>query len=172
IGVVPQEVVLFSGTIRENIRWGREDASTEEVEAAAKAAQIHSFILTLPNQYDTVLGQKGINLSGGQKQRLSIARALIRHPEILILDDSTSALDLNTEVELQKSLKHQDSMILLIAQKISSVKEADNIILLEDGAIIGEGTHDDLLQNNAVYREIYVSQYGEEASHELTKQTF
>ena len=105
IGVVPQEVVLFSGTIRENIRWGREDASTEEVEAAAKAAQIHSFILTLPNQYDTVLGQKGINLSGGQKQRLSIARALIRHPEILILDDSTSALDLNTEVELQKALE-------------------------------------------------------------------
>ncbi|WP_226655242.1 ABC transporter ATP-binding protein [Pseudalkalibacillus hwajinpoensis] len=171
IGVVPQEVVLFSGTIGDNIRWGKEDASIEEVEAAAKAAQIHSFILTLPNQYDTVLGQKGINLSGGQKQRLSIARALIRNPEILILDDSTSALDLHTESELQKALKEQESMILLIAQKISSIKEADKILLLEDGAIIGEGTHDQLLDSSSVYREIYVSQYGEEAANELKQKT-
>ncbi len=171
IGVVPQEVVLFSGTIGDNIRWGKEDASREEVETAAKAAQIHSFILTLPNQYDTVLGQKGINLSGGQKQRLSIARALIRNPEILILDDSTSALDLNTEAQLQQALKDQESMILLIAQKISSIKEADKIILLEDGAIIGEGTHDQLLEESPVYREIYVSQYGEEAAHELKQKT-
>jgi len=171
IGVVPQEVVLFSGTIGDNIRWGKEDASREEVETAAKAAQIHSFILTLPNQYDTVLGQKGINLSGGQKQRLSIARALIRNPEILILDDSTSALDLNTEAKLQQALKDQESMILLIAQKISSIKEADKIILLEDGAIIGEGTHDYLLEKSDVYREIYVSQYGEEAAHELKQKT-
>lgn len=171
IGVVPQEVVLFSGTIGDNIRWGKEDASREEVETAAKAAQIHSFILTLPNQYDTVLGQKGINLSGGQKQRLSIARALIRNPEILILDDSTSALDLNTEAQLQQALKDQESMILLIAQKISSIKEADKIILLEDGAIIGEGTHDHLLEKSDVYREIYVSQYGEEAAHELKQKT-
>ncbi len=171
MGVVPQEVLLFSGTIGENIRWGKEDASAKEVEEAAKAAQIHSFIMTLPNQYETVLGQKGINLSGGQKQRLSIARALIRNPEILILDDSTSALDLKTEAELQKALKHRESMILLIAQKISSIKEADKIILLEDGAIIGEGTHEQLLRNNNVYREIYVSQYGEEASNELKQQT-
>ncbi|WP_273832079.1 ABC transporter ATP-binding protein [Guptibacillus sedimenti] len=171
IGVVPQEVVLFSGTIGDNIRWGKEDASREEVERAAKAAQIHSFILTLPNQYDTVLGQKGINLSGGQKQRLSIARALIRNPEILILDDSTSALDLNTEAQLQQALKDQESMILLIAQKISSIKEADKIILLEDGAIIGEGTHDHLLEKSDVYREIYISQYGEEAAHELKQKT-
>lgn len=171
IGVVPQEVVLFSGTIGDNIRWGKEDASFEEVEHAAKAAQIHSFILTLPNQYDTVLGQKGINLSGGQKQRLSIARALIRNPEILILDDSTSALDLHTEAELQKALKDQESMILLIAQKISSIKEADKILLLEDGAIIGEGTHDQLLERSAVYREIYISQYGEEAANELKQKT-
>ncbi|WP_371017628.1 ABC transporter ATP-binding protein [Pseudalkalibacillus sp. JSM 102089] len=171
IGVVPQEVVLFSGTIAENIRWGKEDATVKEVEEAAKAAQIHSFIKTLPNQYETVLGQKGINLSGGQKQRLSIARALIRNPEILILDDSTSALDLKTEAELQKALRHRESMILLIAQKISSIKEADKIILLEDGAIIGEGTHEQLLRSNDVYREIYVSQYGEEASNGLKKQT-
>ncbi|MFK3960626.1 ABC transporter ATP-binding protein [Guptibacillus hwajinpoensis] len=171
MGVVPQEVLLFSGTIAENIRWGKEDASAKEVEEATKAAQIHSFIMTLPNQYETVLGQKGINLSGGQKQRLSIARALIRNPEILILDDSTSALDLKTEAELQKALKHRESMILLIAQKISSIKEADKIILLEDGAIIGEGTHEQLLRNNNVYREIYVSQYGEEASNELKQQT-
>ncbi|MBF0705583.1 ABC transporter ATP-binding protein [Alkalihalobacillus hwajinpoensis] len=171
MGVVPQEVVLFSGTIAENIRWGKEDATAKEVEEAAKAAQIHSFIKTLPNQYETVLGQKGINLSGGQKQRLSIARALIRNPEILILDDSTSALDLKTEAELQKALRHRESMILLIAQKISSIKEADKIILLEDGAIIGEGTHEQLLRNNDVYREIYVSQYGEEASNELKQQT-
>ncbi|MCA0991560.1 ABC transporter ATP-binding protein [Pseudalkalibacillus hwajinpoensis] len=171
IGVVPQEVVLFSGTIGDNIRWGKEDASREEVERAAKAAQIHSFILTLPNQYDTILGQKGINLSGGQKQRLSIARALIRNPEILILDDSTSALDLKTEAQLQQALKDQESMILLIAQKISSIKEADKIILLEDGAIIGEGTHDHLLEKSDVYREIYISQYGEEAAHELKQKT-
>lgn len=171
MGVVPQEVVLFSGTIAENIQWGKEDATAKEVEEAAKAAQIHSFIKTLPNQYETVLGQKGINLSGGQKQRLSIARALIRNPEILILDDSTSALDLKTEAELQKALRHRESMILLIAQKISSIKEADKIILLEDGAIIGEGTHEQLLRNNDVYREIYVSQYGEEASSELKQQT-
>ncbi len=171
MGVVPQEVVLFSGTIAENIRWGKEDATVKEVEEAAKAAQIHSFIKTLPNQYETVLGQKGINLSGGQKQRLSIARALIRNPEILILDDSTSALDLKTEAELQKALRHRESMILLIAQKISSIKEADKIILLEDGAIIGEGTHEQLLRSNDVYREIYVSQYGEEASNGLKKQT-
>ncbi|WP_283153563.1 ABC transporter ATP-binding protein [Guptibacillus hwajinpoensis] len=171
MGVVPQEVVLFSGTIAENIQWGKEDATAKEVEEAAKAAQIHSFIKTLPNQYETVLGQKGINLSGGQKQRLSIARALIRNPEILILDDSTSALDLKTEAELQKALRHRESMILLIAQKISSIKEADKIILLEDGAIIGEGTHEQLLRNNDVYREIYVSQYGEEASNELKQQT-
>ncbi|MGG1685806.1 ABC transporter ATP-binding protein [Pseudalkalibacillus sp. NRS-1564] len=171
MGVVPQEVVLFSGTIAENIRWGKEDATAKEVEEAAKAAQIHSFIKTLPNQYETVLGQKGINLSGGQKQRLSIARALIRNPEILILDDSTSALDLKTEAELQKALRHRESMILLIAQKISSIKEADKIILLEDGAIIGEGTHEQLLRNNDVYREIYVSQYGEEASNEFKQQT-
>ncbi|MBN8211133.1 ABC transporter ATP-binding protein [Bacillus sp. NTK071] len=167
IGMVPQEAILFSGTISDNIRWGKENASLGEILSAAKAAQIHSFIMSLPNQYETVLGQKGINLSGGQKQRLSIARALIRKPEILILDDSTSALDLNTEADLQRSLSDLQSMVILIAQKISSIKEADKILLLEDGELIGEGTHDELLLNHSVYRDIFVSQYGEEAYHEI-----
>ncbi|TKD70943.1 ABC transporter ATP-binding protein [Pseudalkalibacillus hwajinpoensis] len=167
IGLVPQEAILFSGSISDNIRWGKEEASLDEIMSAAKAAQIHSFIMSLPNQYETVLGQKGINLSGGQKQRLSIARALIRTPEILILDDSTSALDLNTEAALQRSLSDLQSMVILIAQKISSIKEADKILLLEDGELIGEGTHDELLLNHSVYRDIFVSQYGEEAYHEI-----
>ncbi|WP_347548728.1 ABC transporter ATP-binding protein [Pseudalkalibacillus hwajinpoensis] len=174
IGMVSQEVVLFSGTIGENIRWGKEEADQTEVEAAAKAAQIHDFIMSLPKQYDTILGQKGVNLSGGQKQRLSIARALIRTPDILILDDSTSALDQSTEARLQEALKGQEfpGMIFLIAQKISSIKEADHILLLDEGEIIGEGTHDDLLMNHPVYRDIYISQYGEEAFNELKQQSF
>ncbi|MDQ0482648.1 ABC transporter ATP-binding protein [Guptibacillus hwajinpoensis] len=167
IGMVPQEAILFSGSISDNIRWGKEDASLDEIVSAAKAAQIHSFVMSLPNQYETVLGQKGINLSGGQKQRLSIARALIRLPEILILDDSTSALDLNTEAALQRELTRLQGMVILIAQKISSIKDADTILLLEDGELIGEGTHYELLQNHSIYRDIFVSQYGEEAYHEL-----
>ncbi|MCA0986895.1 ABC transporter ATP-binding protein [Guptibacillus algicola] len=167
IGVVPQEVMLFSDTIGENIRWGKEDASMDEIVAAAKTAQIHEFIMTLPNQYETELGQKGVNLSGGQKQRLSIARALIRKPEILILDDSTSALDLKTEAKLQQSLKDSDfqGLILLIAQKISSVKEADQIFVLEDGKVIGKGSHVTLLRENEAYQDIYASQYGEGVDH-------
>lgn len=167
IGVVPQEVVLFSDTIGENIRWGKEEASMDEIVSAAKAAQIHEFIMTLPNQYETQLGQKGVNLSGGQKQRLSIARALIRKPEILILDDSTSALDLKTEAALQKSLRESEfqTLILLIAQKVSSVKEADQILLLDDGEIVGAGTHEALLNENKTYQDIYSSQYGKEADH-------
>lgn len=167
IGMVPQEAILFSGSISDNIRWGKEDASIDEIVSAAKAAQIHSFVMSLPNQYETVLGQKGINLSGGQKQRLSIARALIRTPEILILDDSTSALDLNTEAALQRELTRLHGMVILIAQKISSIKDADTILLLEDGELIGEGTHYELLQHHAIYRDIFVSQYGEEAYDEL-----
>ncbi|WP_377887654.1 ABC transporter ATP-binding protein [Alkalihalobacillus sp. R86527] len=167
IGVVPQEVMLFSDTIGENIRWGKEDASMDEIVDAAKTAQIHEFIMTLPNQYETELGQKGVNLSGGQKQRLSIARALIRKPEILILDDSTSALDLKTEAKLQQALRDSDfqGLILLIAQKISSVKEADQIFVLDDGEVVGKGSHLTLLSENEAYQDIYSSQYGEGADH-------
>lgn len=167
IGVVPQEVMLFSDTIGENIRWGKEDATMEEIVEAAKTAQIHEFIMTLPKKYETELGQKGVNLSGGQKQRLSIARALIRNPEILILDDSTSALDLKTEAKLQDSLRNSkfQGLILLIAQKISSVKDADQIIVLDDGEVVGKGTHMRLLSENETYQDIYSSQYGEEVDH-------
>ena len=139
IGYVSQEVLLFSGTIRDNIAWGLEDASMEQVMEAAKLAQIHETIEKLPDQYDTLLGQRGINLSGGQKQRLSIARALIRKPAILLLDDSTSALDVRTEAALLQALKGMSCTTLLITQKISSTIGADLILLLDEGSLIAQG---------------------------------
>jgi ATP-binding cassette, subfamily B, multidrug efflux pump len=164
IGMVLQEAVLFSGTIRDNIRYGRPEATQEEVEAAAKAAQAHDFILGMPDGYDTRLGQRGINLSGGQKQRLSIARALLIRPAILIFDDSTSAVDLGTESRIQRALKEQlkDSTSLIIAQRISSVMEADRILVLEDGCIAASGTHNELMAHSEVYRDICRSQLREE----------
>ncbi|MVP01652.1 ATP-binding cassette domain-containing protein [Paenibacillus sp. N10] len=163
-GIVLQQAILFSGTIRENIRYGRPDASQEEMESAARAAEIHDFIAGLPDGYDTLLGQRGVNLSGGQKQRISIARALLVRPAILILDDSTSAVDLATEARIQKALKEQmsRSTCLLIAQRISSVIDADNIIVLEDGHIAAQGTHAELMRSSTVYRDIYKSQQGKE----------
>lgn len=165
IGYVPQEVLLFSGTVRENIAWGREDATMEEIQEAASRAQIHETIEHLPNGYDTMLGQRGVNLSGGQKQRLSIARALVRKPAILILDDSTSALDVRTEGALLDALKDLSCTTFLITQKISSTTSADLILLLDDGRLIGKGNHDALMKSSALYRRIYESQYGEEAQH-------
>lgn len=166
IGFVPQEAHLFSGTIRENIGWGKSNANLEEIMEAAKEAEIHDFIMTLPEGYDTQIGQRGVNFSGGQKQRLSIARALVRKPRILLLDDSTSALDARTEATILETLKKQACTILLIAQKISSVKDADQILLLQDGRIIASGDHETLLKEDPYYQKIYSSQAeGKEVDH-------
>lgn len=165
IGYVPQEVILFTGSIRDNISWGLDEASLEEIMEAAKLAQIHDTIMGLPNSYDTLLGQKGINLSGGQKQRLSIARALIRKPAILLLDDSTSALDVRTETALLLALQGMSCTTLLITQKISSTIHANLILLLDDGKLIGKGDHMQLIASHSLYQRIYESQFGEEGSH-------
>ncbi|MEK4370501.1 ABC transporter ATP-binding protein [Paenibacillus sp. FSL R5-0473] len=165
IGYVPQEVVLFTGSIQENIAWGQEDATLDEIVEAAKRAQIHETIENLPNGYDTLLGQRGVNLSGGQKQRLSIARALVRRPRILILDDSTSALDVATEGRLLDALEELSCTTFIITQKISSTTSADLILLLDDGQLIGQGKHEDLMESSELYRRIHESQYGEGAQH-------
>jgi len=162
VGVALQETVLFSGTIRDNIRYGKPEASQEEVIAAAKAAQAHEFILSLPEGYNTQVGQRGVNLSGGQKQRIAIARALLIKPAILILDDSTSAVDVETEARIQEALDHlmQQCTAFVIAQRISTVLKADKILVLDDGQIVAEGTHRQLMANSPIYREIYDSQLG------------
>lgn len=164
MGVVLQQTILFSGTIRDNIRYGKPNATQEEVEKAAKAACAHDFIMSMPDGYDTILGQRGVNLSGGQKQRISIARALLVRPSILIFDDSTSAVDLGTESRIQKAIKElmEGSTSFLIAQRISSVLEADKILVLDAGRIVAEGTHQELIVHSKVYQEIYRSQLGEE----------
>jgi ATP-binding cassette subfamily B multidrug efflux pump len=162
IGMALQESVLFSGTIRDNIRYGRPDASDEEVIAAAKAAQAHDFILEFPDGYDSIVGQRGVNLSGGQKQRIAIARALLVQPAVLILDDSTSSVDVETEVKIQEALEGlmRDRTSFVIAQRISTVLTADKILVLDDGRIAAEGKHRDLLASSPIYREIYDSQLG------------
>lgn len=165
IGYVPQEVMLFSGSVRDNIAWGREDASMEQIVNAAKQAQIHETIKRLPHGYDTMLGQRGVNLSGGQKQRLSIARALVRRPAILILDDSTSALDVRTEAALLEELTRLSCTTFLITQKISSTTSADLILLLDEGRLIAKGSHEVLMAESPLYRRIYESQYGEASQH-------
>lgn len=162
IGYVPQEIVLFTGTIRENIAWGNEHATLEEIQEAARIAQIHDTIVSLPAGYETRLGQRGVNLSGGQKQRLSIARALVRKPSLLLLDDSTSALDVRTEAKLLEELGQLSCTTVLITQKISSTIRADKVLLLQDGRLIAEGGHEQLLQASELYRRIYASQFGEE----------
>jgi len=160
IGVVLQNNVLFSGTIRENLMWGNAAATQKEIEEAAQNAQAHDFIMSFPNGYDTDLGQGGVNVSGGQKQRLCIARALLKKPHILILDDSTSAVDSATEAKIRASFREnlKDTTILTIAQRISSVQEADKIIVLDDGRVVGIGTHAELLANNPAYQAICASQ--------------
>ena len=165
VGMVLQKNVLFSGTIEENLRWGNEDAPMEDVIRFSESAQADPFVKTFKNGYDTEMGQGGVNVSGGQKQRLCIARALLKRPKILILDDSTSAVDTATEAKIRESLYHdlKDTTKIIIAQRISSVQEADQILVLEDGKIIGHGTHEELLKTCEAYSEIYTTQIGNQS---------
>lgn len=160
IGVVLQKNTLFSGTVEENIKWGNEHATHEDVVKVCRAAQAHDFIMAMPKGYDTDLSQGGVNVSGGQKQRLCIARAMLKHPKILILDDSTSAVDSATEASIQQAFREDfpDTTIFLIAQRISSVSHADRIIVLEEGRIAEMGTHAQLLAQNGIYKQIFDSQ--------------
>ena len=165
VGMVLQKNVLFSGTIEENLRWGNEDAPMEDVIRFSESAQADPFVKTFKNGYGTEMGQGGVNVSGGQKQRLCIARALLKRPKILILDDSTSAVDTATEAKIRESLYHdlKDTTKIIIAQRISSVQEADQILVLEDGKIIGHGTHEELLKTCETYSEIYTTQIGNQS---------
>lgn len=164
IGFVPQQAVLFTGTIAENIRYGKEDASMEEIRHAAEIAQASEFIMGMPEGYDTRIAQGGTNVSGGQKQRLSIARALVRKPEVYIFDDSFSALDFKTDSKLRAALKKEtaDSTVLIVAQRVSTILDADQIIVLDNGEIAGIGKHHELMNSCAIYREIVMSQLSEE----------
>lgn len=165
VGMVLQKNILFSGTIEENLRWGNEDAPMGDVIRFSESAQADPFVKTFKNGYDTEMGQGGVNVSGGQKQRLCIARALLKRPKILILDDSTSAVDTATEAKIRESLYHdlKDTTKIIIAQRISSVQEADQILVLEDGKIIGHGTHEELLKTCEAYSEIYTTQIGNQS---------
>ncbi|ACB59819.1 ABC transporter related [Exiguobacterium sibiricum 255-15] len=164
IGFVPQKALLFTGTIAENIRFGKEDATDEEIRHAAQVAQATDFIERMPDRYESMIEQGGSNVSGGQKQRLSIARALVRKPDIYVFDDSFSALDFKTDATLRKALKQetQDATVLIVAQRVSTVMDADQIIVLEEGRVAGIGTHDELYETNEVYQEIVKSQLSEE----------
>ena len=165
VGMVLQKNILFSGTIEENLRWGNEDAPMEDVIRFSESAQADPFVKNFKNGYDTEMGQGGVNVSGGQKQRLCIARALLKRPKILILDDSTSAVDTATEAKIRESLYHdlKDTTKIIITQRISSVQEADQILVLEDGKIIGHGTHEELLKTCETYSEIYTTQIGNQS---------
>jgi len=162
VGMVLQKNVLFSGSIEENLKWGNEDATPEEVKAAAESAQADGFVSAMTLGYDTALDQGGTNVSGGQKQRLCIARALLKKPKILILDDSTSAVDTATEARIRECFANElkDTTKLIIAQRITSVQEADLILVLDDGKVIGMGTHEELVKTCEAYEEIYTTQMG------------
>lgn len=160
VSMVLQKNVLFSGTIKENLKWGDQNATDSEITDACKSAQADEFVRSFPNGYETDLGQGGVNVSGGQKQRLCIARALLKKPKIIILDDSTSAVDTATDEKIRSEFKKKlaDTTTIIIAQRISSVKDADKIVVMNDGKIDGIGTHDELMQTNEIYREVYTSQ--------------
>jgi len=162
IGISLQEILLFSGTIRDNIKYGKADATEEEVIAAAKIVQAHEFIMSLPDGYDALIGQRGVNLSGGQKQRLAIARALLVNPRILILDDSTRFVDVETEAKIHEAMEAliKDRTSFIVAQRVSTVLNADKIVVLNRGTIVAEGTHSELMQTSPIYQEIYDSQLG------------
>jgi ATP-binding cassette, subfamily B, multidrug efflux pump len=166
IAFVPQKNILFTGSVEENIKWGKEDATMEEVEKAAEIAGAHDFIASSPEGYQTRIGQGGVNFSGGQKQRISIARALIKNPKILILDDSTSAVDVTTEAGIKAGLKKYAKGLtcLLIAQRITSIIDADKIVVMDHGEIVGIGKHEELVRDCKVYQEIYQSQVGKEVA--------
>ena len=162
VAVVLQKNVLFSGTVKENLRWGNENAADEELIEACKLAQADDFVQKMPNGYDTYIEQGGSNVSGGQKQRLCIARALLKKPKVLILDDSTSAVDTKTDALIREAFKEYipDTTKIIIAQRIASVQDADKIIVLDGGKIAAMGTHDELLKTSDIYREVYESQKG------------
>ncbi|TCT11638.1 ATP-binding cassette subfamily B protein [Natranaerovirga pectinivora] len=165
IGMVLQESILFSGTIKENLLWGDENANDNEIITASQSAQADEFISNFTKGYETILGQRGVNVSGGQKQRISIARALVKKPKILILDDSTSAVDMATEAKIQEALRRKENKCttFVIAQRISTVLDADKIIVLDKGEIVAQGTHEELLKTSEIYKDIYISQMGKEA---------
>ncbi|MGL4374133.1 MAG: ABC transporter ATP-binding protein, partial [Turicibacter sp.] len=165
IGYVPQKAVLFTGTIRDNIKYGKEDATDEDIQYALEVAQASDFVNKMPDGLDSKISQGGTNVSGGQKQRLSIARAIIRKPEIYIFDDSFSALDFKTDAKLRAALakETEEATVIIVAQRVSTVQDADQILVMNDGEIVGMGTHEELLQNNEIYKEIVDSQLkGEE----------
>jgi ABC-type multidrug transport system fused ATPase/permease subunit len=164
-----QDVFLFTGTIGENIAFGRPDASKDEIMSAAKLARIDDFIEALPEGYDTIVGERGINLSGGQKQRLTIARALVTNPKILILDDSLSFVDAKTESQIQEAIEEamKGRTCFMIAQRLSTIKNADRIMVLDEGEVAEIGTHDELMARNGIYKRIYETQFLEKTPEEI-----
>jgi ATP-binding cassette subfamily B multidrug efflux pump len=164
LGFVPQKAVLFADTVAANIRYGREQATDEEVAHAAETAQAREFILAMPEGFQSLVSQAGTNLSGGQKQRLSIARALVRRPEIYIFDDSFSALDFATDAKLRAALREEtaEATVIIVAQRVNTVMDADRIVVLDDGRVVGSGAHRELIHTCDVYREIVLSQLTEE----------
>jgi ATP-binding cassette subfamily B protein len=168
VGVALQKSVLFSGTIKENLRWGNQEAADEELIRVCKMAQAHDFIMSFPDGYDTYLEQGGTNVSGGQKQRLCIARALLKKPKILILDDSTSAVDTKTDALIRKALREEipETTKFIIAQRVASVMDADQIVIMHNGRVEAVGAHEHLLKTNTIYQEVYSSQVRKENSHD------